>query len=245
MCGRFTLTNPGQELLPQFDLAQIPSLEPRYNIAPTQPVAVVRVARTPGIGHQDEVGARSAQIRELALLQWGLIPFWAKDPAVGERLINARSETVAEKPAFREAFKRRRCLVLADGFYEWHKQDGTKQPFFIRLRSGQPFAFAGLWERWQGPESVIESCTLLTTEPNDLMRQLHNRMPVILRPDDYGLWLDPMVRETDALHPLLQPYPEQEMLAYPVSRRVNSPDNDDPRCIEPLPHGEGTPFPGF
>jgi putative SOS response-associated peptidase YedK len=252
MCGRFTLTNPNQDLLVQFTLRDMPALEPRYNIAPTQPVAAVRVA--PALAALPPVAAKEAALRsegregsarELVLLHWGLVPFWAKDPQIGSRLINARSETVAEKPAFREAFRRRRCLVLADGFYEWQKQGGTKQPFCVRLRDGRPFAFAGLWEHWQGTDAVVESCTLLTTDPNELMRPLHNRMPVIIDPGDYELWLDVGVRQPDVLQSLLRPYPAEEMEAYPVSRRVNSPDNDDPQCVEPLPHGEGTPFSGF
>jgi putative SOS response-associated peptidase YedK len=233
MCGRFTLTDPDQKMAVQFNLPEVPDLAPRYNIAPTQPVAAVRVA-------SDSV------VRELALLQWGLVPFWAKDPAVGERLINARVETVADKPAFRAAFRRRRCLVVADGFYEWQKVDGRKQPYYIRLRSHQPFAFAGLWEHWEGPDgSVIESCTLLTTEPNDLMSPIHNRMPVILQPKDYELWLDPHTQDPERLQPALLPYPSTAMIAYPVSRWVNSPDNDDPRCIEPLVDAEDVPLPGF
>lgn len=222
MCGRFTLTDPGADLAVQFSLAHVPDLPPRYNIAPTQPVAVVRLAP-------------EGTTRELALLHWGLIPFWAKDPGIGARLINARAETVTDKPAFRHAFRRRRCLVVADGFYEWQKQTGGKQPFYIRLREGRLFAFAGLWELWQGPDSaVIESCTLLTTEPNELLRPLHNRMPVILRPRDYELWLDPKVQEMERLKSLLRPYPVEEMAAYPVGRWVNRTENDDPRCIEPL-----------
>jgi putative SOS response-associated peptidase YedK len=150
-------------------------------------------------------------------------------------MINARSETVAEKPAFRAAFRRRRCLVVADGFYEWQKLERGKQPFYVRLRNGQPFAFAGLWEQWKGPDDhVIESCTLLTTQPNDLIRPVHNRMPVILHPSDYGLWLDPRVQQADRLQPLLRAYPPEEMEAYPISRFVNRPNNDDARCIEPL-----------
>jgi len=232
MCGRFTLTSPDSGIAAQFNLLELPALEPRYNIAPTQPVAAVRMA------------AESAA-RELVLLHWGLIPFWAKDPQVGSRLINARSETVADKPAFREALRRRRCLVVSDGFYEWQKLEGGKQPFYFRLREGGPFGFAGLWERWQGPEVAVESCTLITTEANDLMRSVHDRMPVILHPRDYDLWLDRGVRQSDLLLPMLRPYPSEEMLAYPVSRRVNNPDNDDPQCIEPLPHGQGTSLPGL
>jgi putative SOS response-associated peptidase YedK len=222
MCGRFTLATPEQDLVVQFNLPEIPELQPRYNIAPTQPVAAVRVPMPDGD-------------RELVMLHWGLIPFWAKDPGLGARLINARSETVADKPAFRAAFRRRRCLVPADGFYEWQKQNGTKQPFFIRLQDGRPFAFAGLWERWQDQDGgVIESCTLLTTRPNELLQPLHNRMPVILHPHDYALWLDPEAQDIDALHRLLNPYPPGEMEAYPVSRYVNAPQNEGPDCILPL-----------
>lgn len=226
MCGRFTLTDPDQDLAVQFHLPDIPEMQPRYNIAPTQPVAAVRVSP-------------ASMVREMALLHWGLIPFWAKDRKIGNRMINARSETVAEKPAFRAAFKRRRCLVAADGFYEWQKQDGGKQPYYIRRHDGRPFAIAGLWESWKSEdEAVIESCTLLTTTPNELIRPLHNRMPVILHPKDYDLWLDPETEMT-ALQPLLLAYPPEQMDAYPVSRFVNSPKNDDPRCIEPLPQQQG------
>jgi len=230
MCGRFTLTDPDADLAVQFNLPAIPDLQPRYNIAPTQPVAAVRVGRE---GETSAAGA--AAVREMVLLRWGLIPFWAKDPGIGARMINARAETVAEKPAFRAAFRRRRCLVVADGFYEWQKQNGWKQPFYIRLQGGKPFAFAGLWEFWKGDDdTAIESCTLLTTQPNEVLRPLHNRMPVILHPKDYALWLDPEVQESDRLQALLRPYPPDEMGTYPVSRFVNSPENDDPRCVEPL-----------
>lgn len=232
MCGRFTLTSPDSGIAAQFSLLDLPPLEPRYNIAPTQPVAAVRMAA-------------EGAARELAMLQWGLVPSWAKDPEVGSRLINARSETVAEKPAFRDALRRRRCLVLADGFYEWQKLDGGKQPFYFRLREGGVFGFAGLWERWQGPAGVIESCTLITTEANDLLRSVHDRMPVIVHPRDHDLWLDRGIRQSDLLLPLLRPYPSEEMTSYPVSRRVNSPENDDPQCIEPLPHGQSTALPGL
>jgi putative SOS response-associated peptidase YedK len=227
MCGRFTLTDPDQDLAVQFNLPDIPDMQPRYNIAPTQPVATVRVSP-------------ESKNREMALLHWGLIPSWAKDPKLGNRMINARSETAAEKPAFRAAFKRRRCLIVADGFYEWQKQDGGKQPFYVRRQDGQPFAIAGLWEFWKGEdERVIESCTLLTTTPNELIRPLHNRMPVILHPNDYELWLDLEMQDPDALLPLLVSYPSEKMDAYPVSRFVNSPKNDGPSCIEPLPEQQG------
>jgi putative SOS response-associated peptidase YedK len=233
MCGRFTLTDPDADLAVQFNLPQIPDMQPRYNIAPTQPVAAVRMRR-------------QSPDREMVLLHWGLIPFWAKDPSIGSRMINARSETVADKPAFRAAFRRRRCLVVADGFYEWQKQNGAKQPFYIRLRDGHPFAFAGLWEHWEGSDaSVVESCTLLTAQPNDLLRPVHNRMPVILHPQDYELWLDPEIQQVEMLQPLLRPYSPEEMDAYPVSRWVNSPENDDPQCIAPLPHATDQRLPGF
>ncbi len=220
MCGRFTLLTPSETLVEQFELPDMPALSPRYNIAPSQSVAAVRQL-------PDDGG------RELVWLRWGLVPFWAKELSIGARMINARSETVAQKPAFRAAFRQRRCLVLADGFYEWQKQAGSKQPFFIRLEDGRPFAFAGLWEHWDGPEGAVESCTILTTEPNDLIRPLHNRMPIILLPTDYDLWLDHSVQEPRQLQPLLRPYSAQDMVAYPVSLWVNSPQNDGPRCIEP------------
>ncbi len=233
MCGRFTLTDPNADIAVQFNLPEIPDMQPRYNIAPTQPVATVRAGR-------------EGKARELVMLHWGLIPFWAKDTKIGARLINARSETAAEKPSFRAAFRRRRCLVVADGFYEWQKQNGTKQPFFIHLRDSRPFAFAGLWEHWEGPDdSIVQSCTLLTCEPNDFLRVVHNRMPVILDPGDYDLWLDPEVEQPDLLQPLLRPYSAREMAAYPVSRFVNSPNNDSPRCIEPLPSEEDLRLPGL
>lgn len=233
MCGRFTLTDPDADLAVQFNLPQIPDMQPRYNIAPTQPVAAVRVAG-------------KSQAREMVMLHWGLIPFWAKDPKIGARMINARSETAAKKPAFRAAFRRRRCLVVADGFYEWQKQNGTKQPFFIHLKDRRYFAFAGLWEHWEGPDdSIIQSCTLLTCDPNDYLKAVHNRMPVILDPADYALWLDPEVEDRDLLQPLLRPYPAQRMDAYPVSRYVNSPDNDSPKCIEPLPDAGDGRLPGL
>jgi putative SOS response-associated peptidase YedK len=233
MCGRFTLTDPDAELAVQFNLPEIPDMQPRYNIAPTQPVAAVRLAP-----HSPD--------REMVLLHWGLIPFWAKDPSIGSRMINARSETVAEKPAFRAAFRRRRCLVVADGFYEWQKQNGSKQPYFIRLRDSRAFAFAGLWEHWEGPDaSVIESCTLLTTQPNDLLRPLHNRMPVILQPKDYDLWLNPGIEQVDLLQSLLKPYSPGDLTTYPVSRWVNSPNNDDPQCIQPLPQASSQQLPGL
>jgi putative SOS response-associated peptidase YedK len=221
MCGRFTLTVDPDELQQQFGLAQPPpaDLAPRYNIAPTQAVAVV--------ANEPE--------RKLELFQWGLIPSWAKDPKIGNKLINARAETLAEKPAFRAALKRRRCLVVADGFYEWKKLDGRKQPMYITLKDGRPFAFAGLWEVWRSPEDkLIKTCTIITTEPNALLEDIHNRMPAILAPADYDLWLAPGDLAAEAARPLLRPYDAALMRAVPVSNRVNSPGADSPELVRPL-----------
>lgn len=218
MCGRFTLSQPATAIASTFQLSTIPELAPRYNIAPTQPIATILSA-----------GDR----RQFQMLRWGLIPSWAKDLTIGAKLINARAETVAEKPAFRSAFRHRRCLVIADGFYEWQLQKGKKQPFYFRLQDGQPFAFAGLWETWQAPDGEkIDSCTLLTTTANSLLRSVHDRMPVILKPEDYDRWLDPQIQKSEQLQPLLQSYSSEAMTAYPVSTKVNNPTNDSPECIE-------------
>jgi putative SOS response-associated peptidase YedK len=225
MCGRFTLWISLEELAEVMPWLTIPggldSLTPRYNIAPTQPIAVV-----PNNGE-----------RALDFFVWGLIPSWAKDPAIGSRMINARGETVAEKPSFRAAYRRRRCLILADGFYEWQAVPGQKrkQPVYIHLKSGEPFAFAGLWERWQSEYGdEVLSATIITTTPNDLLAPIHNRMPVILPPAAYDRWLDPGEQPPGALDDLLAPYPASEMDTYPVSTTVNSPANDVPACIAPL-----------
>ena len=219
MCGRYTLRTPVEKLAEEFGFeATSVELPPKYNVAPTQEVAAVL----------SEGGER-----HLELLRWGLIPSWADDPGIGSRMINARAETAPEKPSFRRAFRERRCLIPADGFYEWKRTNGTKQPYCIRMREGRPFAFAGLWESWKddgGPE--IRSCAILTTAPNALAGEIHDRMPVILPAGSYDAWLDPEA-EKEELVALLAPYPEAEMEAYPVSRFVNSPSNNDPRCIEP------------
>ena len=219
MCGRFTLSQSAEAIASVFQLNQVPTIEPRYNIAPTQPVATV---------------LQSANERQFQLLRWGLIPAWAKDATMGSRLINARAETVAEKPSFRSAFRHRRCLVIADGFYEWRRQDGKKQPFYFRMQNQQPFAFAGLWEHWQDPKGeAINSCTILTTEANELLQQIHERMPVILNPKDYDMWLDPTM-QIEQLQQLLQPYSSAVMTSYPVSTKVNKPTNDTPELINSL-----------
>jgi len=224
MCGRFTLRTPASVLAEQFAVFEMPPLAARYNIAPSQPVPVVRL----------QPGGTEPR-RQFVFLRWGLIPSWAKDPAIGNRMINARAETVAEKPSYRAALKRRRCLIAADGFYEWQRIGGRRRPHFIQMHDRGPFAFAGLWESWEGADhSAVESCTLLTTEPNQLVRPIHDRMPVILAPDDYRLWLDPAVQEFRSIRPLLRPYPAEQMRAHGVGTLVNSPANDEPQCIEPV-----------
>ncbi|MBN1679470.1 MAG: SOS response-associated peptidase [Anaerolineae bacterium] len=223
MCGRFTLTKLDPDLVAKtFALDSVPALSPRYNIAPTQPVAAVI--------HDVE----SAQ-NQLAVFRWGLIPHWSKDATIGSRLINARGETVAEKPSFRAALRYRRCLIIADGFYEWQTlPDGSKQPMYITLRDRGLFGMAGLWERWTDPNTgeIVPTCTIITTTPNDFMAPIHNRMPVILPSELYAAWLDPTQTVTANVLPLLQPYPAGQMTGYPVSRRVNRPTNDDPSLIE-------------
>jgi putative SOS response-associated peptidase YedK len=222
MCGRFTLEKSLGDLVTLFNVRPLPDLDERYNIAPTQAVAVVRAAPE-GVG------------RELTLLRWGLVPGWSKDPTGGPLLINARAETAAIKPAFRAALRYRRCLVPADGFFEWQREGREKRPFHMRRRDGAPFAFAGLWERWSSPDgSVMESCALLTTEANELMQSVHDRMPVILDPEVFDLWLDPDVQDVELIRPLLRPYPSEAMVAFPVSSTVNSSRNDDPQCVLPL-----------
>jgi len=235
MCGRFTLRVPASTVAEQFQLLDIEPFGPRFNIAPTQPVAVVRPRGPVSPGLEVPVSERRDHvIRQLAWLKWGLVPSWAKDPAIGNSLINARAESVADKPAFRAAFRRRRCLVVADGFYEWQRTGVKKQPYFLRLRDDRLFALAGLWESWEGPDhSALETCTIITTVPNELMEPIHNRMPVILAPEDYDRWLDPAIQKPEQLQPLLRPYPSDAMLALAVSTHVNSPRNDDPDCIAP------------
>ena len=199
----------------------MPALPLRYNIAPTQRVAAVR--------QQAETD------RELVQLRWGLIPSWAKDAAIGSSLINARSETAAKKPSFRSAMRKRRCLIPADGFYEWRRVGGEKQPYLIGLLDDAVFAFAGLWEAWDKGGERVESCTILTTSANELLKPLHDRMPVIVAPADYAQWLDPAIVDPAEVQPLLRAYPPDQMRYYPVDSRVNSPRNDDPQCAEETP----------
>jgi putative SOS response-associated peptidase YedK len=221
MCGRYALTVDSGDLQAAFPEFAFPPLEaPRYNIAPSQPILAIP---NNGTNHAD-------------FFVWGLIPSWAKDPSIGNRMINARAETLAEKPAFRSAYKYHRCLIFADGFYEWQaRPDGkSKVPHFIRLKSGTPFAFAGLWEHWQSVDgSEIRSATIITTEPNELMAGLHNRMPVILPTNAYAQWIDSAPQGPSRLQTLLVPFPSEEMESYPVSTLVNSPGNDEAECILP------------
>jgi putative SOS response-associated peptidase YedK len=222
MCGRYTLSSPSDLVADLFELPSPPQLAARFNIAPTQEAPIVRV--------DDEDGQR-----RLEPLRWGLVPFWSKDVSIGQRLINARAETVAEKPSFRNSLKRRRCLVVADGFYEWQPVGGRKQPFYFRRADAAPFAMAGLWDRWdKGEDAALETFTILTTEPNQLVAEVHRRMPVILHPADFARWLDPALDMADDLAELTAPFPADEMEGYPVSTFVNNPANDTPRCIEPL-----------
>ena len=224
MCGRFTLRTPANQLVEQFGLDTMPELRPRYNIAPTQQVPIIR---PPGSGPS----------RQLTFVRWGLIPSWAKEAAIGNRMVNARGETVAEKPSFREAFKRRRCLVVADGYYEWKRTGRAKQPYYIRLRDEAPLAFAGLWESWRGPRDMLldeplETCTIITTDANELTSPIHDRMPVILDTNQYEFWLDSEFQESAPLLALLQPYDDDDLVADPVSTYVNSPAHDDATCID-------------
>jgi putative SOS response-associated peptidase YedK len=203
--------------LTSFNVQESVAWPGRYNLTPSQEVVtIVQPAGAP---------------RQVRRMRWGLIPSWAKDPAIGNQLINARAETVATKPAFRVALRERRCLIVADGFYEWETRGRRKQPWFIRMQDGHPFAFAGLWDRWTDPEGrAIESCTIITTAPNALIRRFHHRSPVIVAPADYAVWLDAAIRDPDRLLPLLVPYPPKGMTAYPVSPLVNNPANDSPAC---------------
>ena len=226
MCGRFALYVTLEELADLFDLPDLPAqLAPRYNIAPTQPVGVVRLNP-------------QTHTREWALTHWGLIPSWSKDPSAGARMINARAETVEEKPSFRAAFKRRRCIVPASGFYEWMKEERGKQPYFITATDGGILGLAGLWESWQGANGEeLESCTILTTDANDAVARLHDRMPVILAPEDYDEWLgeggDATPAQVSQLKHLLRPCPPAWLKLFPVSAYVNAPRNEGRRCIEP------------
>lgn len=211
MCGRYTLTADSRKIAESFGVEPALATGPRYNIAPTQQVVAI-------------IKNGAAQ---LSLLRWGLIPSWAKDETIGSRMINARAETLAEKPSFKHLLRRRRCLVIADGFYEWKAEGKEKTPMYITLEDHQPFAFAGLWDVWKDPAGEpVQSCTIITTEPNELMATIHNRMPAILRPGAYDDWLNPQLHDEQVLTHWLKPYPAELMQARPVSKLVNNPRND-------------------
>jgi putative SOS response-associated peptidase YedK len=218
MCARYSFFSV-QVFQQEFDLDP-DGVQPHYNIAPTDVVPAIT---------QNEQG------RSLEFMQWGLVPSWAKDPAIGNKLINARAETLAEKPSFRSAFKKRRCLLPADGFFEWKGEKGSKQPFFVHMKSQRPFAFAGLWEYWESPDGALVTCTIVTTEPNALLAKIHTRMPVIIARSDYDAWLDHSIKETSQLAPLLTPYPDGEMAMHPVTKAVGNPGFESPAIVEPIP----------
>jgi putative SOS response-associated peptidase YedK len=224
MCGRFTRTQSVEAIAAEFGVEQVSDdLGPSYNIAPTQKVAVVI---TDGI-------------KQLVSARWGLVPSWAKDPSVGNKMINARAETITEKASYRTAFKKRRCLVVADGFYEWQNLGDSKRPVYVRLKTGKPFGFAGLYEVWKAPEGTdLMTCTIITTEANELMKPIHERMPVIIPREQRDNWLDPTAGDQRRLLEMLRPYPAAEMEAYPVSKHVNAPGNNSPLCIKSLAAGE-------
>jgi putative SOS response-associated peptidase YedK len=222
MCGRFTLTVDPADLKEAFQDYKFPNkFAPRFNVAPSQPILAI-----------PNDGRNTADF-----FVWGLVPSWAKEPEIGSRLINARGETLAEKPSFRGSYKYKRCLILADGFYEWKSQPGTKTktPYFIHMKNRKPFAFAGLWDEWNSADgSQIRSCTIITTGPNELMKPIHDRMPVILEPADYPRWLDSSPQTPESLQPLIRAYPADKMSAYPVSTLVNKPSIDNSELIQPI-----------
>lgn len=220
MCGRFTLIVELEELMFRFHVGPFSRYQPRYNVAPGQEII--------SIIHDGEVN-------RMGLLRWGLIPQWAKDAKIANQTMNARAETIAEKPAYRVPFQRKRCLIPADGFYEWKRSAGNKQPMRIIMKNRELFAMAGLYDTWLDPQgNKISTCTIITTQPNELMQDIHNRMPVILRPEDEALWLDRSVQDTALLQSLLQPYDASEMTAYPVHPMVGNVRNDTPECIKEL-----------
>ena len=226
MCGRYKQEQDAETLATYFHLTKHPSIRPDYNIVPGRNVLTIQHS--------------ASGEREPVMKKWGLTPSWAKDAKIGFRMINARAETIATKPSFRSAFRHRRCLIVADGFYEWQKTpergfNQRKQPYLIRMKDECPFAFAGLWESWKDHNhNILESCSIVTTTPNALLRQIHDRMPVILQKKDYDTWLNPEVKNTEQLERLLKPYPPKDMIGIPITTHVNSPKNNDPQCIAPV-----------
>jgi putative SOS response-associated peptidase YedK len=228
MCGRYTITSAPEAIRALFRYEEQPNFPPRYNVAPTQPIPIVRL-------HEDR--------RQFALVRWGLLPSWVKDPKTFTLLINARGESVTTKPAFRAAMKRRRCLIPADGFYEWKAVGGRKQPYFVRLKSGAPMAFAGLWENWMGPNGEeLETAAIITADANRLLAPIHSRMPVIIQPEAFDLWLNCADVDATTAAALIAPASEDLLEAYEVSTAVNRTANDNPKLVEPLDtHAEPAP----
>jgi putative SOS response-associated peptidase YedK len=220
MCARYSFFSV-QLFQQEFDL-EPEGIEPHFNIAPTDVAPIV---------------IEDASGRRLQFMQWGLVPGWSKDPSIGQKLINARAETLAEKPSFRSALRRRRCLVPADGFFEWKGEKGSKQPYYVHRRDGRPFAFAGLYEYWEGVAGALVTFTIVTTEPNALCATVHNRMPAILEPADYSVWLDPKLQNPARLTPLLCPYGESELEMHPVTKAMSNPSYESPRIVEPVADG--------
>ena len=220
MCGRFTLHTPASQITEAFHLPDLRDLElkPRYNIAPSQDIPIIRDTDTG---------------REMVMARWGLIPHWSKESKTKYSTINARIESVAEKPTYRTPFKRQRCLIPADGFYEWKQVEGKKVPHHIRMKDGNVFAFAGLWDHWEGEGESIDSCTIIVMPANEVMKPIHERMPAIIAPADYDLWLDSRVTDKQEIMQYLNSAPSSQLTAFPVSTRVNSPRNNDERCIQP------------
>jgi len=219
MCGRFTLTDEIVQLQAYFEFFNDEELSPRYNIAPGQYILTVVSDGTNRVAQH---------------MKWGFVPFWAKDEKMGFKMINARAETIDEKPSFRQAFQQRRCLILADGFYEWKRTESKKHPYRFVMKDRKPFAFAGIWETWSKGTTPLTSCTIITTEPNDVTKDIHDRMPVILSPDAYETWLNPTYQPICDLKELLKPYPAEKMEKYEVSTLVNSAKNDSPALLKPL-----------
>ncbi|MCB1919603.1 MAG: SOS response-associated peptidase [Candidatus Competibacteraceae bacterium] len=217
MCGRFIQSTSGEMLAERFQLSTVPILTPRYNVAPSQSVLAI---------HQGESGQREA-----VALRWGLVPAWSPEPRTSYSTINARAETVADKPTYRHAFRRRRCLIPADGFYEWRKVGSRKQPYCIAPADGQPLAFAGLWERWERDGQILESCTILVTQANAVIAPIHDRMPVILDPQDEARWLDPAITDPAVLKPLLASCPPERLRLWPVGTAVNATRQDGPALM--------------
>lgn len=222
MCGRFALKTTAQAIKEMFLVEQGLQYDPSFNIAPSQPVVTIRYSP-------------KTKSRAMSLMKWGLIPTWSKDPSIGQKMINARSETVDQKPSFKGPFKYKRCLIPADGFYEWKRLDGAKQPYFIKRVDDKPMAFAGLWDYWGGADgSELETCTIITTEANEIMQPIHERMPVILKESEFDVWLDPRIQEPILLKQYLKPFPSEELETYPVSTFVNKPANNSKECLKPL-----------